>query len=382
MLNIGVYLTYCSKKINAILIHLVEMFMGDQMINKKTVLTRTIPFAIVGLIAFVAYLLFFVNVNEMISTLGRTNLLIFLLATAATVLEMVFFALTWQFFLKPLAANVPLKKIFVYSWISSFIDLMIPAESVSGEISRVIFVRKDGVNTGKAAASVIIQRVVSLFIVAGTLAIGALLMLGMQISLPSIVQSLIYLIISVTAIFLILAIFIFIKENWAHKITEKVIGFMGWITRGRFKTVELKQKAKRAIDVFYESLRIFRANPRRIIPPVALSIVSWFFAILVYYLAFAAIGYTIDWITVIVCYSIVIGIKAVPVGVPGEIGIPEIAMTVIFGAFNVPLAISAAAVVLIRIITVWFRLIIGFVAFQFVGIKTLIEVENTLFHKK
>jgi uncharacterized protein (TIRG00374 family) len=358
------------------------MFVGDSIIQRKTILTRTIPFVIIGLVAFIVYLLFFVNVNEMISILGRTDLGVFLLATAATVLELVFFGLTWQFFLRPLAANVPFKKILIYTWFSNFIDLIIPAESVSGEISRVVCVMRDGVDSGKAAASVVTQRILGICIVAGTLAIGAFSMIAMQIPLPSMVQSLTYFIISFAAFFLLLAMLIFAKEKWAHKIAEKVVGFAGWISRGRLKTKELKEKASRVVGVFYESLRVFRANPSRFIPPLTLAIATWFFAILGYYLAFAAVGYSMDWIVVIVGYSLVVGIKAIPVGVPAEIGVTEIALTVIFGAFGVPLYISAAAVVLIRIMTVWFRLIIGFITFQFVGIKTMIEVESMFFNKK
>jgi uncharacterized protein (TIRG00374 family) len=305
-----------------------------------------------------------------------------LLAIAATVLEMVFFALTWQFFLKPLAANVPFKKIFTYSWLSNFVDLIIPAESVSGEISRVVCVMQDGVNTGKAVASVVTQRILGLVIVAGTLVVGAFLMLQMQIPLPQLVQSLTYLIVAVTALLLFLTMLIFTKEKWTHTIAGKLIGCAGWISRGRLKTKELKAKAGRAVEVFYESLRTFRANPIRFIPPMTFAIISWLFAILVYYLAFVAIGYPIDWVLVIVGYSIMIGVKAIPVGIPSEIGVTEIAMTAIFGAFGVPLNISAAAVVLIRIITVWFRMVIGFVTFQFVGLKTLGEVENMFFNKK
>lgn len=356
--------------------------MKDSIVQRKTILTRTIPFVIVGLAAFIVYLLFFVDVNEMMSILGRTDLVVFLLATAATVLEMVFFALTWQFFLKPLSANVPFKKLFIYTWFSNFIDLIIPAESVTGEISRVVCVMRHGVDSGKAAASVVTQRILGMCIVAGTLAIGAFLMIVMQIPLPSIVQSLTYLIISVTAFFLFLAMLIFAKEKWAHMIAEKVVGFAGWISRGRLKTNELKEKASRVVGVFYESLRVLRANPSRFIPPMTLAIVTWFFAILGYYLAFAAVGYAMDWVVVIVGYSLVVGIKAIPVGIPAEIGVTEIALTVIFGAFGVPLYISAAAVVLIRIMTVWFRLIIGFITFQFVGIKTMVEVENMFFNKK
>lgn len=359
-----------------------EIFVDGSIIKKKTILTRTIPLTIIGLITFVLYLLFFVDINQMINTLGQTNILLCLLAIGATVLEIVFFALTWQFFLKPLSAHVSFKKLFIYSWLSNFVDLIIPAESVSGEISRVVCIMQDGVNTGKAVASVVTQRILGLCIVAGTLLVGAFLMVQMQMPLPRLVQSLTYLIVSVAAILLFLTIIIFTKEKWAHTIARKIIGCAGWISRGRLKTKELKAKVGRAVEVFYESLRIFRANPRRFIPPLTFAVISWLFAILVYYLAFAALGYYVDWIIAIVGYSIMVGVKAIPVGIPAEIGVTEIAMTAIFGAFGVPLDISAAAVVLVRIITVWFRLGIGFLTFQFVGIKTICEVENMFFNKK
>jgi uncharacterized protein (TIRG00374 family) len=358
------------------------MFVKDSHVQRRFILTRTIPFITVGLVAFILYLVFFVDVNEMLRILGQTNLLVFLIATTATILEMVFFALTWQFFLKPLSAHVPFKNIFIYTWFSNFIDLMIPAESVSGEISRVVCVMRDNVDSGKAAASVITHRILGMCIVAGTLAIGTFSMIAMQIPLPPIVQSLTYLILSVTAFLLFLALLIFAREKWAHKIVEKVIGGAGWISRGRLKTQELKEKARRVVSVFYESLRVFRANPRSFVLPLTFAVATWFFAILGYYLAFAAVGYTMDWLVVIVGYSLVIGIKAIPVGVPSEVGVTEIALTVVFGAFGVPLYISAAAVVLIRIMTVWFRLIIGFVTFQLVGFQTIAEVEKMFFNKK
>jgi len=62
--------------------------------------------------------------------------------------------------------------------------------------------------------------------------------------------------------------------------------------------------------------------------------------------------------------------------VPTEMGLAEIAMTTLFGAFGVPLNISAAATVLIRIITVWFRLILGFIASQWVGVETVLKSDD------
>ena len=358
------------------------MFVKDSPVQRRAILTKTIPFITVGLVAFILYIVFFVDVNTMFSVLGQTNYLIFSVATAATILELFFFALTWQFFLKPLSVNVPFKNTFVYTWFSNFVDLIIPAESITGEISRVVCVMRHDVDSGKAAASVVTHRILGMCVVAGTLTIGAFLMIALQIPLPIAMQNLTYLIISITALFILLALLIFNREKWAHKIAEKIAGFAGWISRGRLKTQEIKEKANRVVSVFYESLRVFRTNPRSFVLPFTFAMTTWFFAILSYYLAFAAVGYTMDWLVVIVGYSIVVGIKAVPVGIPAEIGVSGIALTFVFGAFGVPSSISAAAVVLIMVMTVLFRLIIGFISFQLVGFQAMAEVEKMFSNKK
>jgi len=79
-------------------------------------------------------------------------------------------------------------------------------------------------------------------------------------------------------------------------------------------------------------------------------------------------GYTISLATLIIVHSLVIALKSVPVGIPAEVGVTEIAMTTLFGAFNMSLDVSAAATVLIRIVTVWFRLVIGLELFNGLGL--------------
>jgi hypothetical protein len=151
---------------------------------------------------------------------------------------------------------------------------------------------------------------------------------------------------------------------------------------GRWNIEEWRDKARKAVSAFHDSLKSFASDPNKLILPVAFSIFSWFFSILVYYLVFVAIGYTVDWFVLIIVYSLVIALKSIPVGVPAEMGVTEIAMTTLFGAFSVPLHISAAATVLIRIVTVWFRLVIGFGAIQWVGVKTIMESETPVGQKK
>jgi uncharacterized protein (TIRG00374 family) len=351
--------------------------------KRKTLLYRTLPFLIIGLLAFILYLVFFVNINEMIATIKQTNVPIYLISVVATVLEVGLFSSAWHYFLKPLSATLPLKKAFMYVWASSFIDLLIPAESVSGEISRIYFVTHDGVDTGKAVASVVTQRILGTFLIVGTLISGALYLLIFQIPFPSLIQSLIYFVIAAAAIFLGLISVVFFKENWTLNLIDRIIVFVERITRGRWNLNVWRDKARKDTRTFYESMRSFRANPKKLIFPILFSTLSWFFSILVYYLVFAAIGCVLNWAILIVVYSLVIALKSIPVGIPWEFGVTEIAMTTLFGAFLGPqfLPIGAAATILIRIVTDVFRFVVGFGAIQWIGIKTLTESETPVEQK-
>ncbi len=339
---------------------------------KRRLLTRTLPFLFLGLLAFILYLIFFIDVGEMVEIIKQISIPLYILSLFATTAEMFFFALAWQHFLTTLSAEIPLKKAFMYSWVSNFIDLLVPAESVSGEIARVYFVARDGIDVGKAVASVIIQRIVGmLFIILG-LVIGISPLLIAQTYLSGIIKSLIILVVSVTLVFLLTIFILCFKENWTQSLIDKIFVLAKRVTRGRWSLERWREKTRRDIVAFYDSIRFFRKNPRKSVLPIVFSFSAWLYGILVYYLVFLALGYNdLDWTVLLTVYSLIITLKSIPIGVPAEVGVTEIAMVTLFGAFNVPLHVSAVATVLIRIVTVWFRFAIGFCAVQWLGIKTL-----------
>lgn len=343
------------------------------MLRRKSLLSRTVPFILLGLLAFAVYLVFFVDVNEMMAQIQRADLPLYSFAFVASVLDMAFFALAWHHFLKPLSSKVSFKKAFIYSWVGNFVDIVVPAESVSNEISRIYLATRDGVDAGKAVASVVTQRILGMVIAVAALAVGVSEMLALRVRFSSLIQSLIFLVAASTAIFLSIILVLCFKEDWMRKIVGKAISLAERIGRGKWNLGEWRGKAEKAIKAFYESLRAFRVKPERLILPVTFSAASWIFGILVYYFVLAALGYSMQWVVLIVVYALVMSLKSVPIGVPAEVGVAEILMTTLFYAFGIPLNISAAATVLIRIVTVWFRLIVGFGATQYVGIRALAE---------
>lgn len=351
-------------------------------LKRKSLLSKTIPFLLLGLLVFVLYLVFFVNIDEMVATIAQTILPIYLLSIIATVAETVFFAFAWHYFLKPLSAAVSFMRAFIYSWVSNFVDLLIPAESVSGEICRIYFITRDGVDPGKAVASVVTQRVVNMLLTILAITASAIHLLILHISFSSLVQSLIILVIASGSIFLSITLVLCSKENWMQKIIDTTISIIERVSRNRWNLEVWREKARKGVRAFYDSLKIFRKNPKKLVLPVGFSLLSWFSSILVYYLVFAAIGYALDWTILVMVYSLVVALKSIPIGVPTEVGVAEIAMTTLFIAFNVPPYVSGAATILIRIVTVWFRLIIGFGAVQWVGAKTILNSEPFIGEEK
>jgi uncharacterized protein (TIRG00374 family) len=74
-----------------------------------------------------------------------------------------------------------------------------------------------------------------------------------------------------------------------------------------------------------------------------------------------------------VVYSISVNIQTVSISIPGDIGLVEVVMSSIYGLFGVDAGLATAATLLIRLITVWLSLIIGFIAVQWIDLKDLVK---------
>lgn len=82
-------------------------------------------------------------------------------------------------------------------------------------------------------------------------------------------------------------------------------------------------------------------------------------------------GFNVSWGAILVTTSIVIAVKSIPVGIPFEVGLPEIAMTTLYTSVGVPPEIAATSTILSRIITLWLRFGVGFAAYQWTEIKAV-----------
>jgi len=337
-------------------------------------LKRTVPFMLVGILIFVAYLYFFVGIPEIVTIIQGVNLFYYGIAGVVLVLNMLTNSLTWQYFLRPLSIKVPFRKTFLYTCIGVFVDLLVPAESISGDATKAYVMTKgSGENAGKVVASVVGHRILSMIIPLGSLIFSFALLYIRKINVPVVVSGLTLLIIIGTFISLFFIFLFILKEKLAQRLIDSLLRFLGFVTRGRLNVDSIKTKAIKALIAFHDSIDTFRKNPKSLVPPILFSLIGWVLSILLSYLVFVSLGQQVDFVIIMAVHSISVTIQSIPIGIPAEVGVVDTAMTWLYGLLAVEFTVGAAATVLIQILRVWLRIAIGFVAVQVVGIKNLAE---------
>ena len=341
------------------------------MATMKTQVTwKTIVLPLIGIAAFIAYLqIFQVSIPEIIATIQQADPLLYSLAALLVFVDVFFHSLAWHQLINFLSVKLSVLKSCLYVWYGIYVDIIIPAESLSGEISRIYLVTRMHSNdvAGKVAASLVAQRLIGMGIGTATLLIG-MWMLMTEVQVNSVIFNLTLFLVFATLFFAFLLLFLCIKKSWTLKIIDWVISFIEHISRGKWKLAKIKEEAVKLADIFHVSIRAFGHTPKVVIVSIILTALSWMAYLGISYLCFLALNFKVSWSIIIMTQAVVSAVKSIPLGVPFEVGLPEITMTTFYGLLGVPLGISATATILNRVLTLWLRFFVGFIAQQWIEI--------------
>jgi len=330
-------------------------------------------FPLLGIIGFFLYVyLFNVDLLGILETAKKANPLIYSAALLCGVLEIFFFTASWHTLSSHINIKMSLKRAFLYVSYGLYIDIVIPAESVSGELTRAYLVTRDQCSSfGKAMASLFMHRLLGMAMNVIILIAGiALLTVDAQVD-ATIFNFIIFVAVAITALTAAMTVLAF-KKTWMLKVINWVTNFVCKISRGKWGLGKLKDEAIEITNHFHDSMTEYRHN----LKPVAESLlylgITWFFSLAIPYLVFQSLGQPVSWGIILITSAIVLAVKAIPVGVPFEVGIPEATMTSLYIAMGVDPALSATATILTRIITLWFRFFVGFASQQYLELKPVI----------
>ncbi len=332
---------------------------------KPQLTVKTVILPIVGIIAFLLYIyLFNVDIPQIIETVQHVQPIPYAAAVLISFIEILFYALSWRSILSGL--NVKLSKIksYIYVCCGLFMDILIPAESVSGEICRVYLVNREqrGV-TGKVVASLMTYRLLSMVMNTAFLVLGAVLLFGV-VQINPLVSSVIQLFIAVTVGLIALFLGICWKETLTLKIINFVIRVGEFLSRGKWHLEKIREDALNASKSFHSSMKDLLRNPRHLAVPSIYLALNWAASMCIAYLVFISLGLNVSWGVILITTSLVTAIKSIPVGIPFEVGLPEITMTTLYVSLGIPADIAATSTILSRLITLWLRFGVGFAAYQ------------------
>jgi hypothetical protein len=327
-------------------------------------------FPLLGLAGFFMYIyLFHVDILGIFATAKTANPLIYSVAIVFGLLQVLFFTVSWRVLTNHLSIKMSVTRAYLYVWYGMYVDTIVPAQSISGEVTRTYLLTRDGCGSfGKVVASLYTHRFLGTAINAFALILGlVLLTFGGNVN-PLVFNLLILVSAAIITILALMAVLSF-KQQWTLKAVNWATTIAHRISRGKLKLENLKEEAVEITAHFHDSIKEFWHNPKAIGFSLFYLLISWFFSLSIPYLVFMSLNHPISMSVILVTSAIFLAVKSIPVGIPFEVGLPEAVMTTLYISMGVPGALAATATILTRIITLWMFFIIGFGAQQWLELK-------------
>lgn len=345
---------------------------------KKYPLALSIALMVAGLLAFIFYLYFFVGISDIIEVFSRVNpynySLFYSITIIAMVLSMLFYAMSWNTLLRALSIDTGLKKAFIYCWLGNFVDLIVPIETVSGEIVRAYLIHRDYKDAGRIAAAIISHRIITIFVTASSMLIASIILIfKYKVSVGTL--CLLVATIAGSIALIILLLYVSLSEGAAEIISNALTRIASSILgRSRLDPSKVREKMYRGLIQLHGGFKSIGRKRRILIKSVAFSFIAWALHLSVYLLVFYALGFSevsTKIIESIVVYTISVTVQSAPISLP--LGLVEIVMTDLYKLFNIPAAIGGTATLLIRTVTFWLQVAVGYALAQLIGVKEIIE---------
>lgn len=208
--------------------------------------------ALIGFVAFLAYLFFFTDFTQVELVIGGVNIPVYVLAFLAVIASVVFDALSWRAILKTLGEQVGFWRMFELTWIGQFIDTLVPGGWVGDLFKTYLLSEEDKIHGAKAIAAIIIKDVIELFFILGSLIVGIVLLLAFY-SITGVLMTAI----TITLLFLSLPLVLIIYLAMNMRATTRLMNGVNKIVcrvKGEKAGKVLQEKIQGQIQEFHDGI--------------------------------------------------------------------------------------------------------------------------------
>jgi len=336
--------------------------------QKPSLSKKLLLFIVIGLVTLVLYLYYFVGTSNIADVIRRADLLTYASAFVAFILGVVFSSLTWRSLLKNLAVKVNMRRVFTFMWVGMFFDATVPEPGWSGDISKAYMLAKTSdEDTGKIVASVVSQKIIGMAVTVLDLVLGFILLARNYLLAQGI---LIFVggVLAMTVCSLAVVWYVSTRPKVTSKFLDWLIKAAVFLRGGRWDPTEFRGGAQQFLSEFHQGIRTLGKQPRALIKPTLLSLTSWVFDVSVVFLVFASLGYAIPFDKVLIIYALTGSLQIIGISF---VGFTEIIVSGAYTVLGVPAALSLSVTLLTRVVTLWFKLVVSYFAFQWAGVKIL-----------
>jgi uncharacterized protein (TIRG00374 family) len=263
--------------------------------------------------------------------------------------------------------KISARKALLFTWVGLFFEATVPQLGWSGEVSRTYMLTKDSsINAGKTGASVVGQKIFNMTITVVAMALGLGLVL-MSYPVPLVVTFLISFVLGLSILTLVLVYYISIKPSATKTLLGWAIKIICFF-RKNWNPQSFRVKSEALLGTFHVGIQELRDNPKELVKPIIYSVTSFVFELSVTFITFTALHYPVPVDKVLVVFTLTGTLQTVGVTF---FGFPELIMSVSFTALGIPAALSVSVTLLVRVVSLWFRLVVSYAALQWAGIKIM-----------
>ncbi len=302
------------------------------------------------------------DLDELSKILAGTNPAMVLLSLASYTLAIMVFALIWHYLLRAAGLDLGLVDNMRLVFSAVFFNVVTPTASYGGEAVRAYLISKRfGQDTGRSVATIVAHRII------GTISNSlATLVLGFYLiifyAVPNILLAIIA-VVTLSSFFGFLVILYFgLRIEWSKGVVNRLFRFVS-----RFRQVQERSRESvyATLESYHQGLEVLLSRKRILLFSLILGIGAWFFVNLVAIFAFQAVGGTLDAANFILIFTFFSVSRLIPTGLPEFVGSKEAILAGLYSASGLPVSTSVAVIILIRLATqLWMILLGGAITLQ------------------
>ena len=220
---------------------------------------KSVLFPLLGLLGFFLYIYVFkVNIIGIFATAKTANPLVYSIAILFGLFQVLFFTVSWWVLTNHLSIKMTIVRAYLYVWYGMYVDTIVPAQSISGEVTRTYLLTRDGCGSfGKVVASLYTHRLLGTAINAFAL-IAGLVLLTFGGNVNPLVFNLIIVVAAAITVILVLMIALSFKQQWTLKIVNWITKFAQKIRIGKMQLEKFKEETVEITSHFHDSMKEFR----------------------------------------------------------------------------------------------------------------------------